>query len=162
MKTYASIKAEIAKLEKQAESAKRAEVAGVVARIKEAIAAYALTAHDLGLGNASRKPGARGKGAKIEVARKSTVGVAKYRDPATGKTWTGQGRPPAWVMAVADRDSLLIGGPMKAAAGGKNAVKASRGAKRAAQRRNVAGAKKAARQAAKTPAVQIESGAASE
>ena len=68
MKTYASIKAEIAKLEKQAESAKRAEVAGVVARIKEAIAAYALTAHDLGLGNASRKPGARGKGAKIEVA----------------------------------------------------------------------------------------------
>lgn len=24
-------------------------------------------------------------------------GVAKYRDPATGKTWTGHGRTPMWV-----------------------------------------------------------------
>ena len=26
-----------------------------------------------------------------------TVGKARYRDPATGATWTGKGRKPAWV-----------------------------------------------------------------
>lgn len=31
--------------------------------------------------------------------RRVSVGVPKYRDPATGKTWTGRGRPPRWFMA---------------------------------------------------------------
>ena len=53
MKTYADIKAEIAKLEKRAEDARKAEIAGVVGRIKEAISAYGLTAGDLGLGRAA-------------------------------------------------------------------------------------------------------------
>ena len=50
MKTYVAIKAEIAKLEKQAEAARKAEVSDVIGRIKQAIAAYGLTADDLGLG----------------------------------------------------------------------------------------------------------------
>ena len=37
MKTYAAITAEMAKLQKQAEAARQAEISGVVARIKEAI-----------------------------------------------------------------------------------------------------------------------------
>ena len=49
MKTLADIKAEIAKLEKQA-AAMKDEVAGVIGRIKEAIKVYGLTAEDLGLG----------------------------------------------------------------------------------------------------------------
>lgn len=31
--------------------------------------------------------------------RRISVGTAKYRDPSTGKTWTGRGRPPAWFLA---------------------------------------------------------------
>ncbi|WP_081065918.1 H-NS family nucleoid-associated regulatory protein [Burkholderia diffusa] len=32
---------------------------------------------------------------------------AKYRDPKTDKTWSGRGRPPAWIAASA-RGRLLI------------------------------------------------------
>lgn len=31
--------------------------------------------------------------------RRVSIGVPKYRDPATGKTWTGRGRPPAWFVS---------------------------------------------------------------
>src|SRR3989442_2082673 len=54
MKAYSAIKAEIAKLEKQAQALRKSEVAGVIAKIKEAIAAYALTAADLGLGRGAK------------------------------------------------------------------------------------------------------------
>ena len=161
MKTYAAIKAEIAKLEKRAETLKKTEVAGVVARIKEAIAAYGLTVQDL-FGGSSRARASRVNDTKRKVARQSSVGVAKYRDPATGKTWTGHGRPPAWVSAASNRDSLLIAAPAASAVGGKGAAKKPGAGKRANQGRKVAGARKAAKQPVKAAAVQIESGAASE
>jgi DNA-binding protein H-NS len=61
MKTYTQIQAEIAKLERQANAARKGEVAGVVKRIKEAIAEYGLTAQDLGFsrGKAAAKPAAK-------------------------------------------------------------------------------------------------------
>lgn len=34
-------------------------------------------------------------------------GVAKYRDSVTGATWTGRGKPPAWIVGK-DRNKLLI------------------------------------------------------
>lgn len=33
---------------------------------------------------------------------------AKYRDPATGKEWTGRGKPPNWIKDAPDRDAFLI------------------------------------------------------
>ena len=38
---------------------------------------------------------------------KSSVGVPKYRDPATGATWTGRGKPPNWINGK-DRGQFLI------------------------------------------------------
>ena len=34
----------------------------------------------------------------------------KYKDPATGKTWTGKGKPPAWIKDLDEvqRDALRI------------------------------------------------------
>jgi DNA-binding protein H-NS len=102
MKTYAALQAEIAKLEKEAQALRKAEVAQVIAGIKAAIATYGLTAADLGLnGGANRR-------AKPKHKTVPTVGVAKYRDPKTGKTWTGRGKPPAWIAGVKNRDSYLI------------------------------------------------------
>ena len=160
MKTYAAIKAEIEKLERQAESARRTEVSGVVARIKEAIEAYGLTAQDLGLSRSTQVRTAHDKGAKNEVARRATAGVPKFRDPASGKTWTGRGRPPAWVAAIADRDSLLVAAPSRAAAGDRSGMKHPGGSKRASQGRKVPG-KKTGKQPGNSAAVQIESGATS-
>lgn len=37
----------------------------------------------------------------------SSVGVAKYRDPATGATWTGRGKPPNWIVGK-DRTPFQI------------------------------------------------------
>lgn len=36
------------------------------------------------------------------------AGVAKYRDPQTGKTWTGNGKPPGLIAGAQNRDRFLI------------------------------------------------------
>ncbi|WP_420484821.1 H-NS family nucleoid-associated regulatory protein [Delftia acidovorans] len=33
--------------------------------------------------------------------------MAKYRNEATGSTWTGRGKPPAWIIGK-DRSEFLI------------------------------------------------------
>ncbi|MGE8454289.1 MAG: H-NS family nucleoid-associated regulatory protein [Pseudomonadales bacterium] len=38
---------------------------------------------------------------------KGSVGAPKYRDPATGATWTGRGKPPNWINGKV-RESFLI------------------------------------------------------
>jgi DNA-binding protein H-NS len=102
MKTYAALQAEIAKLEKEAQALRKAEVAKVIAGIKAAVETYGLTAADLGLN------GGTNLRAKINGKNVATVGVAKYRDPKTGKTWTGRGKPPTWIASVKNRESFLI------------------------------------------------------
>jgi DNA-binding protein H-NS len=109
MKTYADIQAEIAKLEKQAQAVLNQERAGVISRIKEAIQVYGFTARELGLGADSKVPSKRNSASKPKAASTATtVGVAKYRDPQTGKTWTGRGKPPNWIVGAKDREVFLI------------------------------------------------------
>lgn len=155
MKTYQSVKAEIAKLEAKAEALRRSELKTVIAQVKKTIAEFGLTAADLGLGRGA--PKARG------AARRGTKGAAKYRDPKTGQTWTGRGRPPAWIVDAKDRTAFLIDGaaesapPARKARAARTGKPATKTGRSAARKR---GAK--ARGARKSAAVQIESGAASE
>jgi len=97
MSQYASLKAQIAKLELQAEEARCAEVAEVVAMLREKITEYGLTAKDLGFA-ASR----RGR-----PAQKKAPLPPLYQDPKTGATWSGRGKPPKWI-AGKNRDRFLI------------------------------------------------------
>ncbi|MFT3666661.1 H-NS family nucleoid-associated regulatory protein [Piscinibacter sp.] len=154
MTTYQSVRAQIAKLEKQAESLKRQELKNVIAQVREMVAQYELTAADLGLGGGRGARGAKARGVKKTRRASAGVGVAKYRDPATGQTWTGHGRPPAWIVSAKNRDAFLIDG---AAPAKKKPAAKKAGAKKAV-------AKKAAKKgrARKTPAVQIESGVAAQ
>ncbi|MEQ6309897.1 H-NS histone family protein [Delftia acidovorans] len=39
---------------------------------------------------------------------KGSVGQPKYRDRATGATWTGRGKPPLWIKDAADRTPFEI------------------------------------------------------
>ncbi|CAG9269817.1 H-NS histone family protein [Paraburkholderia caribensis] len=64
----------------------------------------------------------------------------KYRDPATGATWSGRGRAPAWLAGVKDRMAFLIAGADEGSAKPKAATKAP--AKNAAAKK--VSAKKAA------------------
>jgi DNA-binding protein H-NS len=88
------INAQIESLQKQAAEIRDVEVAGAIASIKETMADYGITIDDLGL--VSRK----------KITLKAPV-APKYRDPATGKTWSGRGKQPTW-LAGKVRDTFLI------------------------------------------------------
>jgi DNA-binding protein H-NS len=154
--------AEIEKLQQRAEDLRKSELPGVIKRIREAIAAYDLSAADLGLGGAgggsaaprAAAPSRRGTAA----SSKSTLqtGVAKYRDPKSGKTWTGRGKPPLWIVGVKDRTPFLIDpGMADAEAPARSGSRTPKAATKAAGKRAArggAGRKRAGRKAAAEPA----------
>jgi DNA-binding protein H-NS len=100
--TYEQIKAQIAELERQASDARRQEIKDAVSTVRELIQKHRLSVRDIGE-RLFGKPGA-GRGAK-SAGPKSPP---KFRDPLTGKTWTGRGKPPNWIVGVANRDPFLI------------------------------------------------------
>lgn len=101
MSNYAELIAKRDELNRQIEAALKAERAGAIAKAKELVAQFQLTAADLGLG---AKPAAAPK------VRKAVE--AKYRGP-NGETWTGRGRTPGWLASLEakgqKRESFLIG-----------------------------------------------------
>lgn len=99
MSQYADLKAQIAKLQAQADDARRAEIVSVIAEIRQKIAEFGLSAGDLGFAEAPR----RGRPPKA----KKTPLPPKYQDPKTGVTWTGRGRVPGWLVGK-NRDKYLI------------------------------------------------------
>jgi DNA-binding protein H-NS len=151
MSQYIQIQAQIEQLQKEAEAARKREIAETIANIKKAIHVFGLTAEDLGLdglikGKRGRNPGktaakksaakkagakrrgrppkadsaakrgpkagsksgAKGKAAKASAKApkkraakdKRSVVAPKYRDSATGATWTGRGKQPKWMAAA--------------------------------------------------------------
>lgn len=104
-KSYAQILQQIETLRAEAEAVRRKEVEGVIARIKEAIAVYGLTAADLGFETSpppaaplARKATGRGTAAKraAKPAKGQGDRVVRYRDEA-GNTWGGRGPRPRWL-----------------------------------------------------------------
>ncbi len=93
MATYQEIQAQIAELKIQAEQARKQELSSAIAQIKSLMEEYGITLKDL-----SRQ----GKGTKRDSV------PPKYRDPATGSTWTGRGKPPKWIAGAKNRDQYLI------------------------------------------------------
>lgn len=80
-----------ADLDKRLQEARRAEQSGVIAEIKRLMVEHGLSIEDLG-GNASAPKGKRTNAGQVVAP--------KYRDPATGKTWTGRGLKPKWVAEI--------------------------------------------------------------
>ena len=104
-KNYAALVKQIASLQAEAEKVRKQEIEGVVARIRDAIAHYQLSAADLGFGakgpaRAAKAPAKRGR--KPGKAKKTSAAV-KFRDEA-GNTWVGRGKRPQWL-----RDALAGG-----------------------------------------------------
>lgn len=90
-RTLAQIQKQIDELTREAERMRKTEVAEVIERIKDAIKHYDLTAKDLGLSGR----------AQVTTPRKSrrvVKSAAKFKDPATGRTWSGRGRRPQWFV----------------------------------------------------------------
>lgn len=112
MATSEELNARVAELEKQLDEARRAAEAqrvqerkSIINEINDLIAMHDVAADELTF------PGAT-KGRKVRVGKpgKGTVGEAKYKDPSSGKTWTGHGKPPSWIPPDKEaRKQYLIG-----------------------------------------------------
>lgn len=164
IETYGAVLAEISRLQQRAADLRKSELPGVIERIRDAIDAYGLTAADLGFGGAAAGPASSAKGRAPKAAGakrvaapaapgKLQVGVAKYRDPKSGKTWTGRGKPPLWIVGVKDRTPFLIDGASAGAAASADAAPAKKrgpkpGAKRGRKAAAPAGRKRGGRKAA--------------
>lgn len=95
MTSYKELLQQRATLEAQIAEARSRELADAVAKVQALVAEFQLTVDDV-------FPPAK--------ARHSNAGqkvAAKYRNPTTGETWTGRGKPPRWI-ADQDRGQFLI------------------------------------------------------
>lgn len=92
---YKELLAQRAELDRQIEEVRRAELGTAIAKARELIEEFGLTSEDI-FGASKKK--ARGP---------SGVVAPKYKNPATGETWTGRGKPPAWIRDK-NRDEFLI------------------------------------------------------
>jgi DNA-binding protein H-NS len=77
-------------IEREIELTKKRDRAEAIARVRSLMAEYGLTLADLGgkAAPAARRPGG---GAKVPP---------KYRNAATGDTWSGRGLQPNWLKAA--------------------------------------------------------------
>lgn len=73
-------------LEQQIGEARKRELSDAVTKVRGLVAEYALTAEDVFPPARSRATSQSGKVAP------------KYKNPATGETWTGRGKAPKWIQ----------------------------------------------------------------
>ena len=94
MSTYKSLLQQKVELDAKIAEARKHELAQAVTQARELVKQYGLTADDVFGGK------------KVSTSARGTV-APKYRDPATGATWTGRGKPPKWI-ADQDRAAFAI------------------------------------------------------
>lgn len=99
-KTLSQLKTEIAKLQKEAQRVRSAEIKEVVSKIRKAVAHYSLTPQDI-FGKAAA--GAPKTAAAAPGKAKKAPPKPKYADDK-GNTWVGRGKRPQWF-----RDALAAG-----------------------------------------------------
>lgn len=80
--------AQKAALERQISELQRSQRAEAIEKVRSLMSEYGLSLADIG--------------AKPTAASRKAVGkvAAKYRNPATGDTWTGRGLKPKWLTAA--------------------------------------------------------------
>jgi len=95
--SYKDLLKEREALEQRIKDARRREISSALSRVRELIAEFDLSPQDVfPSGRAPRA--ASTTGAKV---------APKYRNPATGQTWTGRGKPPRWIQNE-DREKFAI------------------------------------------------------
>jgi DNA-binding protein H-NS len=95
---YEEIQSKIEELKVQAEIVKREEKQQAIDMARAMIQSFGITAKDLGLDKSPKAKTGPKPGQKV---------VPKYRDPASGATWSGRGKTPKWING-ADRSQYAI------------------------------------------------------
>lgn len=95
--TYKELIQQREALELAIAQARQNEISTAVAKVRELVAEYGLTVQDI----------FPGRGSKSGVVKAASKVAAKYRDAATGQTWTGRGKAPKWIEGK-DRTPFVI------------------------------------------------------
>jgi DNA-binding protein H-NS len=105
---YKELLAKRVKLDKEIEAARVTAARHAIETCKQLIEEFALTTVDLGFVKAQHVPAAKVKNSDKTFAAKKPKSVKppKYVDPKSGKTWSGYGHAPSWI--VGNRDDYLI------------------------------------------------------
>ncbi len=82
-------------LEQQISEARRRELSDAISQVRSLVAEFGLTSQDVFPTGRARSASA---GTKV---------APKYRNPATGETWTGRGKAPKWIQNQ-DREQFAI------------------------------------------------------
>lgn len=93
MATLNELIAQKAALEKEIESRRTQEREEAVSKVRALMSEHGLTLADLS------QRGSRGGGGSGSASKGSKV-AAKYRNSATGETWSGRGLQPKWLKAA--------------------------------------------------------------
>lgn len=91
MSTLQQLLDQKAALEKQIETTRKQAKSEAIAQVKSLMSEYGLTAADLAGKTTGGKPASAVKGSKV---------AAKYRNSATGESWSGRGLQPKWLKAA--------------------------------------------------------------
>lgn len=110
--TITEIKKQIAALEAKAARLAEEEAKASVGKVRALMNQLGVTLEHLS-STVARKGAASKRaitGKKPAAAKRAgKKGVAKYRDPNTGATWSGFGRAPGWIAGATNRDAFLVG-----------------------------------------------------
>jgi len=109
------IQKEIAKLKKQAEALQAKRRTPAIASILRTMREMDISPEEIAAAYAKRSGRGAGRKATAKTAARPQAArtiAPKYRDPQTGATWTGRGKPPRWITeaeaAGTARDTFLI------------------------------------------------------
>lgn len=94
MNSYKDLLAQLAQLDAAIAAARTAEREGALKQIRSIMAEFEISATELQTPPAAKR-------------RKRRPLTHQYRDPNTGATWSGWGRPPDWIVDK-DRDNYRI------------------------------------------------------
>lgn len=98
------IEKEIQKLQRKMRSLKTRQRRPVINSIVRSMLEYEITPEEI-------ERAYNGRAARTQTSTGSKL-PPRYRDPATGATWSGRGRPPRWIVAAEaegkSRDEFLI------------------------------------------------------
>lgn len=81
MSSYEELKRELLDLQGKVDAARRVEMHDAIGRVRSIVEEFRLSEADIFGG----------------TSRKRRRHVPKYCDPVSGKTWSGNGRPPRWL-----------------------------------------------------------------
>ncbi|WP_059704264.1 H-NS family nucleoid-associated regulatory protein [Burkholderia cepacia] len=95
MSTYHKLLVQRAALETEIQAAKAEERATALKEVKRLVDEFTLSTREI---------------FGVSKTRKRQAAEPRYRDPNTGATWNGRGRPPAWIHGK-DRTQFLITAP---------------------------------------------------